>query len=391
MNFWKLTKDELREKGALNTAQEIYQQPDMWKDTLKILDENKEDIGNFIKPLLNKSNLRIIFTGAGTSAYVGDIVAPYLREKLNKDVWAIATTDIVATPSQYLLKDVPTVLVSFARSGDSPESIGAFDLAEQIVDEVYQIIITCSKDGALAKKAEEKNDHTLLFLTPEQTNDLGFAMTSSFSSMLLSALLIFDREDYNENIALVEKIIAHAERILNDTHGLEDIDIANFERIVYLGSGSLYGLARETCLKVLELTAGKIAAISESVMGFRHGPKSIINDKTLVVMWLSSDEYTRKYELDFLEELHHDIGDFKVMAVSAYKDEQVLNLADYAFFVDENGEKMWIKDAYVALDYVLFDHLLALKASMEKGIAPDTPCPSGSVNRVVKGVTLHKL
>ena len=391
MNFWKLSEEELKAKGAFNTAKEIYQQPKAWQETLDLLEANKEQIESFINPLLAKENVRIIFTGAGTSAYVGDIIAPYLREKTNKDVWAIATTDIVSAPTQYLLKDVPTVLISFARSGDSPESIGAFDLAEQLVDEIYQVVITCNKNGKLAKKAEDKSDHTLVFFTPEQTNDLGFAMTSSFSSMLLSALLIFDRKDYLENIELAKKIIDFAEKVLADAKGLADIDITSFERIVFLGSGSLYGLSRETCLKVLELTAGKIAAVSEGVMGFRHGPKSIINDKTLVVIWLSSDSYTRQYEMDFLEELYHDVGDFKVMAVSAYKDETVAKLADYTFFVDENETSAWGKDAYIALDYVLFDHLLALKASMGKGVAPDTPCPSGSVNRVVKGVTLHEL
>ena len=49
-------------------------------------------------------------------------------------------------------------------------------------------------------------------------------------------------------------------------HGLPELVASGFERIVFLGSGALYGLARETCLKVLELTAGKIAAVSETVM-----------------------------------------------------------------------------------------------------------------------------
>ena len=156
MNFWKLSEEELKAKGAFNTAKEIYQQPKAWQETLDLLEANKEQIESFINPLLAKENVRIIFTGAGTSAYVGDIIAPYLREKTNKDVWAIATTDIVSAPTQYLLKDVPTVLISFARSGDSPESIGAFDLAEQLVDEIYQVVITCNKNGKLAKKLKIK-------------------------------------------------------------------------------------------------------------------------------------------------------------------------------------------------------------------------------------------
>ena len=80
-------------------------------------------------------------------------------------------------------------------------------------------------------------------------------MTSSFSSMLLSALLIFDRKDYLENIELAKKIIDFAEKILSDAKGLADINITSFERIVFLGSGSLYGLSRETCLKSFRINS----------------------------------------------------------------------------------------------------------------------------------------
>lgn len=391
MNPWNLSEEELREKGALNTAREICQQPDAWEETLGILKARQAEIEAFVKPLLQKQDLRIIFTGAGTSAYAGDVIAPYLREKTKRDVWSIATTDIVSAPGQFLIKQKPTVMVSFARSGDSPESIGTFDLAEQMVDEIYQIIITCNNNGALTKKAKENADHTLSIYMPERTNDLGFAMTSSFTCMLLGGLMIFDMENFEANAALVKRIAACGRKILQLGQGLPELGAAGFERITFLGSGVLYGLARESCLKVLELTAGKIAAISESVMGFRHGPKSIINDKTLVVMLLSTDAYTHEYEIDFLRELYHDEGGFKVMAVCAAPDQEVQELADYTFVVDETADGIWGKDAYLALGYVLFDHIFALAASMAKGIASDTPCPSGSVNRVVKGVILHPL
>lgn len=392
MNPWGLSDDELKAKGAEYTAKEMCQQPDAWEETIAILQKNSEKINDFIKPLLARKDVRIVFTGAGTSAYAGDIAAPYLREQAGLEAFSFATTDIVATPHQFLVKDKPTILVSFARSGDSPESIGAYDLAEQLVDELYQVVITCNSEGSLAKRASMSDDgHTLLLLMPPQTNDKGFAMTSSVSCMLLTSLLIFEPDKFDEHAKLAKHIAECGRKILSNGHGLPELATEGFERIVFLGSGCLYGLARETCLKVLELTGGRIAAIHETMMGFRHGPKSIINDKTLLVMWFSADAYTHEYDLDLLREFSNDVGDFKVLAVTPAPDSQAAELADYALSVDDDGEMYKGKDAYLALDYLLFDHILALAASMEKGVQPDTPCPSGSVNRVVKGVTIHPL
>lgn len=387
-NPWNLSEAALKEKGGLHTAREICQQPQAWREMLDILEQRADEIGAFLNPLLAKKDLRIIFTGAGTSAYVGDTIAPYLGEKIGKRVQAIATTDIVANPTQCLEKATPTVVVSFARSGDSPESVAAYDLAEQLVGEIYQIVITCNANGTLAKRAQG-SANTLVILTPKQTNDLGFAMTSSFTCMLIGGLMVFDMKDFAKNKAYVLHLAACAEKTLSGDHGLLELAQAGCERLVFLGSGSLRGFAQEACLKVMELASGRIVSVSESVMGFRHGPKSIINDKTVVVMLLSEDAYTRQYEMDFLNELHHDVGDFKVVAMSSSPDEKVKALVDLMLVVDEDAKGPWANDAYQALGYIVYDHIFAVAASMAHGITPDNPRPDGSVNRVVKGVIIH--
>ncbi|MDK6646268.1 SIS domain-containing protein, partial [Actinotignum timonense] len=83
---------------------------------------------------------------------------------------AIATTDIVANPLAYLHKEVTTILVSFARSGNSPESVAAVDLAKDIVEELYQITITCAEEGKLAQQAHG-DERNLLLLQPAPSND----------------------------------------------------------------------------------------------------------------------------------------------------------------------------------------------------------------------------
>lgn len=122
MSFVKSLHDE-EIKGAKHTVKEIYQQPDLWLQTVGIIEKQKVEIEDFIKIHSNKA--RIIFTGAGTSAYVGDTLSPVLKRTPNQ-IDSISTTDIVTNPLNYFKNEVPTLLVSFARSGNSPESVATY-------------------------------------------------------------------------------------------------------------------------------------------------------------------------------------------------------------------------------------------------------------------------
>ncbi|MGZ7215568.1 SIS domain-containing protein, partial [Streptococcus pyogenes] len=84
---------------------------------------------------------------------------------------------------------------------------------------------------------------------------------------------------------------------------LVDLD---FDRVIYLGAGGFYGLSHESQLKILELTAGKIATMYETPLGFRHGPKSLINENTIVIEYISNDAYTKRYDVDLLNEVQTD-------------------------------------------------------------------------------------
>ena len=91
----------------------------------------------------------------------------------------------------------------------------------------------------------------------------------------------------------------------------------DFDRIVYLGNIALKGVAQESALKMLELTAGKVATMYDSQLGFRHGPKSIINDTPLTVAYLSDDAYRRQYELDLIKEMSGQRKGNKIVAESS--------------------------------------------------------------------------
>lgn len=372
--------------NGINTSREIYQQPDIWRNVLEYISENQKEIKNFLNTKLKNENAKIILTGAGSSAYIGEIVASNLNKNHKKNFFPIPTTDILQNPELYFEKDTPTILISFARSGNSPESIGVFELANKIIKDINHIIITCNKDGKLAKIGDEYQD-TLLLLMPEDSNDKGFAMTSSFSSMVLASLLIFDIDNIQDNILDVGNLVLEAKYILNNKFKeIDNILNEDFNRVVYLGSAENYPLAKESSLKVLELTRGKIISTSETVLGFRHGPKSIVNDKTIIFIFLSNNLYSQKYDMDLLKEIYNDEGEHKVILVSNKLDFKNYNL-DYHLNI--NTEKIKNKN-FINLLYLLFAQIFALKASIKTNISPDNPNPSGKVNRVVKGVNIYE-
>lgn len=381
---------KLEECSGLNTAKEIIQQPDTWRESVKNLIKNKIEIKSFIDSFLSKKEFRIILTGAGTSAFAGEVCEPYLTSLLNKRVESIATTDLVASPTSYFIKNIPTLLVSFARSGNSPESVHAVNLATQLVDDLYQVVITCNENGKLAKNTVN-DEKSLLLLMPPQTNDLGFAMTSSFTTMVLNAMAVFNIDNIENFSSDVDKLSESVNNFLeNNIEKVTSLVNEDFERIVYLGSSTSKGIARESALKVLELTAGKVNASYDTPLGFRHGPKSVVDDTTVSVVYISNDEYTRKYDLDLAKEiLAHKKGD-KVVIVGDNIEEEIVNKADYVFNV-ENINYSVKNEVLLPLQQIIFGQMLSFLKSVNLGITPDNPCPTGEVNRVVQGVILHEL
>lgn len=382
--------EELKKIGAEITAREIKQQPDLWQEALENYKKNTEKITVFLNEVISddKNKVRVIFTGAGTSAYVGDTVLPFLRQNGDKTKYtfeSIPTTDIVSSPLEYLDENRPTLLVSFARSGNSPESLAAVQIAKKIVKNLHQITISCAPEGKLAvsARADEKN---LLLLMPEKSNDQGFAMTGSFSCMLLTSLLIFDTKDCDKKEAYVKDVIEMGKEVIASEGSIQKIVDMDFSRIVYLGSGALSGLAREAQLKVLELTAGKISTIFDSSMGFRHGPKSFVDDKTMVFVFVNTNPYTRKYDIDILEEINNDKIAVDTVAIDVSGENE--NFSGTRFTIQKGST--CLPDAYLALPYIIFAQTISLLSSVKVGNTPDTPSKAGTVNRVVKGVTIHE-
>ena len=177
----------------------------MWRRVAADITARREEVQGFLGPLLALDDLRIVLTGAGTSAFVGEILAPALTRQLRRRVDAVPTTDIVSNPQEVFAEDLPTLLVSFARSGDSPESVAATALADQSLRSVHHLIVTCNPDGELAR-VHATDERSLVLLMPPETNDEGFAMTSSFTSMVLATWLVLNAG--TQDLAMVERVAA---------------------------------------------------------------------------------------------------------------------------------------------------------------------------------------
>jgi len=363
------------------TAAEIRQQPQLWKLVAAEAELRRSSTDGFLRPLLGDQRARVVLSGAGTSAFAGQVLAPSLTGRLHRRVDAVATTDIVSGPRQILGEDVPTLLVSLARSGDSPESTAATAFADELLSIVRHVVITCNRHGQLAKAHSERAD-SLVILMPAAANDRGFAMTSSFTSMLLAAQLTLDSDGSLGRY--VDRLGAAAGDLLAERTGqLAGLAARRYRRVAYLGSGALTGLAREAALKLLELTAGQVVSYWDSPLGFRHGPKAMLEQGTLCVVFVSTDPYTRRYDQDIADELRRALGAEHVIEVSAHADD-----GRPAWHI---GDLDHVPDPLVALPYAVLAQQFALLASLELGLTPDNPFPSGELSRVVRGVGIHPL
>jgi tagatose-6-phosphate ketose/aldose isomerase len=372
-----------RASGAQWTTREIAQQPQLWPEIARQIAADS-GLEAYLAPLLGNSALRIVLTGAGTSAYIGNCLAPALS-RVGRRAEAIPTTDIVASPRGALAPKVPTLVVHFARSGNSPESVAALELAEQQSEHCHHLIITCNAEGELSRCAGRLRRAYSVVL-PEACNDQGFAMTSSFTGMLLAAALALGAVRAEQG--RIAAIAALGTEILTTHVPLAATLVrAQFERVVFVGSNELKGLVLESALKMLELTDGRVVSIGESPLGFRHGPKTIVNGSTLVVAFLSNDPYTRQYDLDLLQELRGDAVAGRVVALTVRKNEG--ETADTVALGVGGAARHSFSDLELCLPYVAFAQTLALLRSISLGLSPDTPNAAGTVNRVVQGVSIH--
>lgn len=385
------------EAGTVYTPSEIAQQPLLWRKTVKSFKEKATDLKIFLRKtgLFNDIDRpHIILTGAGTSDYVGLSLADLFRTTFKTPSNNWATTRITASPEDYLSHHHKYLIVHFARSGNSPESRAVLELAlKDYVDNTFHIVITCNPEGELAKTALLNPDKVYLILLPEESNDKGLAMTSSFSTMVTAGQCLANLDNIDSFESLIENVAESAEYFIDEyADTIFQLADPSVNRAFYLGNKDLLGAANESALKVQELTVGHLIAKAEDTLTFRHGPISAVDANTLVCFFLSEDPFTFRYELDVVEQYYlafEEIGAKSVIVGSGNLMDSY-SLPIHKFTYDPDG-KWKIPYHYQVNIAVLFGQIFGLFASFRRNINIDNPAKqNGLYSRIVQGVRVYQ-
>ena len=316
--------------------------------------------------------------------YIGECLAPTLQEGLGIPAQAIAAGTLL-THWRGVLPPGEGLLISLARSGDSPESCGVVDRVLADAPAWRHLVITCNANGKLATRYNHDPRVTVLVLD-ERTNDRSLVMTSSFTNLLVagSGLLLDTADALTEPaVAALAAVVEH----LFDTQAdaLAELASRQVEAAVYLGSGGGIGAAHEAALKMVEMTGGKVITMAETFLGLRHGPMSSIRPTTLIVGLLSADPAVRGYELDLLRELDRKQLGLAKLVVGEGIPADVLRPGDVAIDLAGLGHHGELPSLLAG---VVAGQLLAFFRCLRLGDRPDAPS-QGVLTRVVQEFTLH--
>jgi len=376
------TEDEQKRSGYFHTLREILQQPATWLETGRQLAALSAVLRETVSGVRT-----MVLTGSGSSEYAAECVRLPLQSELSIPVQTIGGGVLLTHGGKAIAPERPGLMVSFARSGDSPESVGAVSLLLETEPAIRHLVLTCNKDGRLAT-TWPNDPRVRVVVLDERTNDRSLVMTSSFTNMVLAAAFLGMLEAPEKFIALARGLSLKADELLRDhVDALGALAVRDFQRVVYLASGARFGAARESALKMLEMTSGRIWATCETYLGLRHGPMSAVHADTLIVCCLSSDRLVRAYECDLIRELNRKgLGLGKVIFGEnippdlAQGEDVVIDLNGLAELGEEN---MPVLD-------VIVGQLLAFFRCRKEGLQPDSPSSDGVINRVVQEFKLHR-
>jgi len=359
--------------GYSHTLEEILQQPSTWVDTCNRMRRASVALDGIAS---------LVLTGSGSSEFAGECVRPALQRELGIPVEVIDGGTLLMHGADVLPPGKPCLVVSLARSGNSPESSGGVDRLLAEAPHSRHLILTCNSDGRLARVYRNNTRVQVVTLDP-RTNDRSLVMTSSFTNLVLAArcLGVFENRQCDELAEACRKLLMQYYQPAARIGG------ADFDRVVYLTAGPDRGAVHEAALKMLEMTAGHVATIAETYLGLRHGPMSFAGDHTLFVCFLSARTDFREYEYDLIRELNRkQLGCGKVL-VGENIDGAILGGSDLAIEIPGMNA---LGDDNAAVLHVVAGQLLAFFRCRKAGLKPDSPSERGIISRVVEDFPIHR-
>jgi tagatose-6-phosphate ketose/aldose isomerase len=373
--------EQQRRLGYVHTLHEICQQPSTWIRTAELMQQSVGELSLLVEGISN-----LVLSGSGSSEFVGDCVRMVLQRELGVNAQAIAGGMLLTHGSLAVPVGRPGLMVSIARSGDSPESVGALALVLKTEPQFRHLVLTCNRQGSLANRFREDRRVTVIALD-DRTNDRSLVMTSSFTNLVVAARFLGLIRNPARYLSICSGLSHAAARLLREHFGtLDQVGKASFRRVLFLGSGPRFAVAREAALKMLEMTSGRVTTSCETYLGLRHGPMSAVNEDTLIVCFLSPEPQARAYESDVLRELaQKQLGLFRLLAGKDIPQE--LAGAHDVIIPYQGGDEL-TDDNVNVLDAVV-GQVLALARCLKEGLQPDSPSRSGVIHRVVQSFALH--
>ena len=297
--------EEQTARGYGHTLHEIYQQPLTWLETSDIAVAHQELLARAVRGAHGEAPAEVVvLTGSGSSLYAANCLVLPLQGSLQVPVVSLSGGQLLTGGKRVLPPGRPTLVVSFARSGNSPESIAVVDLLLEEHPACHHLVITCNRFGKLVT-SYAGNPRVASMTLADRTCDRSLVMASSFTNMVLAGLSLAYLDRWAQYSGVVETLASAARTLLLSQAGcLAEVARGNFNSAVFLGSGPSFGAAMESALKLVEISGGRVRTFAETYLGLRHGPLAAVHDDTLVVCFLASDPLVRAYERDLIQELN---------------------------------------------------------------------------------------
>ncbi|MEO6817171.1 MAG: tagatose-6-phosphate ketose isomerase [Edaphobacter sp.] len=388
-SFVDLPIPEQKARGLFFTAREIAQQPDTWEITLQIFKQNQERICSFLDSIGLQNSLEsrpvVMLVGAGTSDYIGHALTLLLRQKWGCEVSACASTELLPNLDEYVVAGRRYLWISFSRSGDSPEAVAVVEQAIKLHPGIAHLVITCNAQARLITVCKEA-EHACAIVLDDAVNDRSLAMTSSFTNMVVMGQCLAHAWSIEEYSTILERLVRAGHDFMpRAEQEAERLSLLGLSRACMVGTGSLASVAKESALKVLEMTAGQISTMSETVLGLRHGPMAALDAKTLFLCFVSGEERRANYAADLLREVgEKEITDQRIAIGPASVRDKIAPYCESYLSVDDS-----LDDAYRPVVDVIFGQLLGFYSSVTRGLKPDSPSPGGVINRVVEKFRIY--
>ena len=339
---------EMAEKGGYEhfMIKEIYEEPQVIKDTLSEAEKIKEIVSKFMN--FN----RICFVACGTS-YHASLIGEYLIESQI----GIPTEVILASEFEYFQKtlDKHTLVIFITQSGETADTIKALKIAKK-KSETLAIV------NVVGSSITREADHVIY---TRAGPEISVAATKTYISQLICIYLLVAYLGENEKLLdNLYKISRLSEKILSREEQIREIAKKyKFARdFFYIGRGFNYPTALEGALKLKEITY--IHGEGYPAGELKHGPLALIEDNIPVVGILPPGPSYRK-TYNNLQEIKARGADMIILG--ANNDTHLDDIEDKLLFDPE------IDEVLSPLLYIIDLQLLAYYISIEKGIDPDKP------------------